>query len=121
MASFIERNNTMRNVINSLLAATLTLLETLASIAGSLIIVIALAAVAATIDIANKETIPTAASIAGYDEAGVAGKAALQIVVTASGWNSRHYLFFRYASNGSSQRDLQLVQLPFTGGRWYKL
>jgi hypothetical protein len=109
----------MRNVINSLLAGALAIIETMASVAGSLIIVIAIVAVAATIDIANKAAIPTAPLIAGYDEAGMTGRAALQIVAATSGWNSRHYLFFRYAN--SSKNELHLVQLPFTGGRWYKL
>ena len=109
----------MRNVINSLLAAALTLLETMSSIAGSLLIVVALVAVAATIDISDKSAIPTAATIAGYEEAGMTGKAALRVFVATSGWNSRHYLFFRYAN--SSKNELHLVQLPFTGGRWYKL
>ena len=83
--------------------------------------VLALVIGAAALDISNKAALPLASSIAGYNEAGVGAKLALNVFVSTSGWNIRQYVIFRVASTSLSGEEIQFVQLPFSGGTWYKL
>ncbi len=73
-------------------------------------------------DLSSKEAVPTAVKLAGYDEQGLATKAAMRVMMMAQPkWTVSNCLLFRVASTGDSEKDLKLVQLPFTNGSWYKL
>ena len=75
-------------------------------------------------DISNQEGVPSAAKCAGFKEASLPQQLVLRAYVYAQPWTVKNFFFFRAATSGSFERrdqgDVVLIQLPFTGGTWYR-
>lgn len=75
-------------------------------------------------DISNQEGMPSAAKCAGFKEASLPQQLVLRAYVYAQPWTVKNFFFFRAATSGSFERrnqgDVVLIQLPFTGGTWYR-
>jgi len=75
-------------------------------------------------DISRQEAIPSAAKCSGFNEASLPQQLALRAYVYAQPWTVNNMWVLRVATNGNPQRrnqdDVVLIQLPFTGGTWYR-
>lgn len=80
---------------------------------------------AAGVDLSSKAAVPIAANCAGYAEASLPQQLMLKAWVFTAGWTVHDVFVVRVAKTGhpdkASKEDVMLVQLPFTGGLWYKL
>ena len=83
--------------------------------------VLALVIGAAAWDISNRASLPLASSIAGYQELGVGDKLLINVFVSTSGWNIKQFVIFRVATTSLSGEEIKFVQVPFSGGTWYKI
>jgi hypothetical protein len=71
---------------------------------------------AAGFDLAAKPARPSASYVAGFDEAGIVQKIQLKAWVFSQKWECFDMFIFRVAKT----EGVTLVQIPFTGGLWYK-
>ena len=80
---------------------------------------------AAGVDLSSKAPVPCAANCAGYAEATLPQQVLLKVWVFSSSWTVHDLFLIRLAKTGhpdkASKEDFMLIQLPFTGGLWYKL
>jgi hypothetical protein len=79
---------------------------------------------AAGFDLSSKPAVPVAANCSGYAEASLTQQLALKAWVFTRAWTVQDLLVFRIAKTGNPDKaeggDFILIQLPFTGGLWYK-
>ena len=79
---------------------------------------------AAAMDLSSKPAVPVAASCSGYAEASLPQQLALKAWVFTRAWTVQDLFVFRIAKTGNPDKaeggDFILIQLPFTGGLWYK-
>lgn len=80
--------------------------------------------VAATVDLSSKPAVPTAAWCGGFDEASLPQQLFLRAWMSRTKFTVLDIGFVRIAKTGNPEKgepgDFILVQVPFTGGRWYK-
>lgn len=80
---------------------------------------------ASGVDLSSKAAVPAAANCSGYNEASLPQQVLLKVWVFSSSWTVHDLFLIRLAKTGHPDKaekgDFMLVQLPFTGGTWYKL
>jgi hypothetical protein len=103
----------LTSVVNTINKIVLTVFTVFIIVAGS-----------AAWDLSNQSSTPSAAKCSGYGEATLIQKGLLKIYMTTAPWTVVDLKVVRVASVGDpmspKQGDLVLVQLPFTGGTWYR-
>ena len=100
-------------MLHGLVALTLKGEHTMERFIGLILVSVCLAA---GFDLAAKPATPTASYVAGFSEVGIVQKVQLSAWVFSQKWECFDMFIFRVAKTDG----LTLVQVPFTGGLWYK-
>ena len=90
---------------------------------GFLIVIAGLSGIAAVHDLSSKRAVPSADKCSGYEDASLPQQLALRAWVFTRPWTVVDLGVVRIASTKHPEEEngeFVLIQVPFTGGLWFK-
>lgn len=117
MPSFMKGENAMIETVMAFVAGIVDVFNKLLLAAFTCLLI---AVGVSAYDLSNYSGLPSADKCAGYQEASLPQKIGLKAFVFSRRWTVTNVGFTRVATSGEGADKVTLVQLPFTGGTWYR-